>query len=304
MRKFTVFTVILTLIVVVVAAQIVANQYWPSLELDSLTNGSTNPLPNSLNLGANVLGSDTATVQDPTSATATNPAADTNIGLNTATLPTPEFGDGLDVPTGSSDINGLNTVDLPITDDTSYSIPSTDLSGNIPSGTTLPSPQNTIAGEAGDFESSNFKPSILNVYLNQDQLKSAGFTNTTLDTEAFDGFLYKTIYVQDLKDLKIFKNVIKSADSILCKVYIIDVGPMNTPKDVYDTLKARGSEGLDIEINETNTFGDSSFFMNDSRRQNVAFLTVRFGNLIYGFSYPKEYHPQVENLIKLLDMEF
>lgn len=300
MRKFTVFTVILTLIVVVVAAQIVANQYWPSLELDSLTNGSTNPLPNSLNLSANVLGSDATTVQNPTSTPATTLEANTNIGLNTATLPTPEFGDGLDLPTGSSDINGLNTVDLPITDYTSYSLPSTDLSENIPSE----SPQNPIAGDAGDFESSNFKPSILNVYLNQDQLKSAGFTNTTLDTESFDGFLYKTIYVQDLKDLKIFKNVIKSTDSILCKVYIIDVGPMNTPKDVYDTLKARGSEGLDIEINETNTFGDGSFFMNDSRRQNVAFLTVRFGNLIYGFSYPKEYHPQVQNLIKLLDMEF
>jgi len=304
MRKFTVFTVILTLIVVVVAAQVVANQYWPSLELNSLTNGSTNPLPNSLNLSANVLGSDSTAVQDPVTSKTTTPAADTNIGLNIATLPTPEFGDGLDLPASQSDTNGLNTVNLPITADSSNNIPSTDLSGNTTTGTTLPSPQNPVSGDAGDFESSNFKPSSLNVYLNQDQLKSAGFTNTTLETEDFDGFLYKTIYTQDLKDLKVFKNVIKSADSILCKVYIIDIGPMNTPKDVYDTLKARGSEGLDVEINETNAFGDSSFFMNDSRRQNVAFLTVRFGNLIYGFSYPKEYHPQVQNLIKLLDMEF
>jgi hypothetical protein len=284
MRKFTVFTVILTLIIVVVAAQVVANKYWPNLDLAFLTgeNSSSdkaeNPLPRALNLAANVLGADAqenapADTQNPTSQTTSQ------LGLNPSTLPPTEFGDGIDQPTGSSDISGLDTVDLPVADD-------------------------IIAGDSGDFESSSFKPAILNVYLNQDQLKSAGFTNATLETEAFDGFLYKTIYLQDLKDLKIFKNVVKSADAMLVKVYIIDVGPMNTTKDVYDTLKTRGSEGLDIEINETNSFGDNSFFMNDSRRQNVAFLTVRFGNLIYGFSYPKEYHPQVQNLIKLLDMEF
>jgi len=300
MRKFTVFTVILTLIVVVVAAQVVANQYWPSLELNSLTNGSTNPLPTSLNLSANVLGADTT--QTPSTNSTQNPAtippqtpASNSTGLNTSNLPTPEFGDGLNIPASQSDNNGLNTVDLPITSE-----PST----GTPDIASTPQTQAPVTGDPSDFESSNFKPSILNVYLNQDQLKSAGFTNTTLDTEAFDGFLYKTIYVQDLKDLKIFKDVIKSTDSVICKVYIIDIGPMNNAKDVYDTLKSRGSEGLDIEINETNSFGDGSFFMNDSRRQNVAFLTVRFGNLIYGFSYPKEYHPQVQNLIKLLDIEF
>jgi hypothetical protein len=43
--------------------------------------------------------------------------------------------------------------------------------------------------------------------------------------------------------------------------------------------------------------------MNDTKRPGTAFLTVKLGNLIYGFSYPKEYHPQVKNLIKLLEWE-
>ncbi|MFA6305544.1 MAG: hypothetical protein WC651_02330 [Candidatus Gracilibacteria bacterium] len=282
MRKFTVFTVILTLVIVVIAAQVVADRYGSSLDLafltgeNEVTGTTTAPLPDSLNLSANVLGAD-ETAQ---------------IGLDSSALPPTEFGDGLDVPIGASDTvdavetEGTETIDSPVLVDSSEVIPT------------------EITGDADDFENTNFEPAILNVYLNQDHLKSAGFNNAVIATEAFDGFLYKTIYVQDLKDLKIFKNVVNSADSTLCKVYIIDVGPMSTPKDVYDTLKTRGAEGLDIEINETNTFGDGSFYMNDSRRQNVAFLTVRFGNLIYGFSYPKEYHPQVQNLIKLLDMEF
>ncbi|PIZ75115.1 hypothetical protein COY05_05150 [Candidatus Peregrinibacteria bacterium CG_4_10_14_0_2_um_filter_38_24] len=280
MRKFTVFTVILTLVVVVVAAQVVANQYWPNLDLASITgtDSATNPLPNSLNLSANVLGADGQPV---------NPVETSGLGLDASTLPPTEFGDGLDVPSGASDINGL---EVPGLDD------STNQSNS--------SPQAPISGTADDFESNTYKPAVLSIYLNQDQLKSAGFTNTTIDTEDFDGFLYKTIYLQDLEDLKIFKNVIKSVDSMIAKIYIIDVGPMNSPKTVYDTLKTRGSEGLDIEVNETGEFGDGSFYMNDSRRQNVAFLTVRFGSLIYGFSYPKEYHPQVKNLVKLLDMEF
>lgn len=280
MRKFTVFTVILTLIVVVVAAQVVANQYWPSLDLASITgtDSATNPLPNSLNLSANVLGADGQPV---------NPVETSGLGLDPSDLPPTEFGDGLDVPSGASDITGLDVPGLadPINQSNSF-------------------PQAPISSTADDFESNTYKPAVLSVYLNQDQLKSAGFTNTTIDTEDFDGFLYKTIYLQDLEDLKIFKNVIKSVDSMIAKIYIIDVGPMNSPKTVYDTLKTRGSEGLDIEVNETGEFGDGSFYMNDSRRQNVAFLTVRFGSLIYGFSYPKEYHPQVKNLVKLLDMEF
>lgn len=309
MQKFTVFTVILTLIVVVVAAQVVANQYWPSLGLDSLTGSqvalnTTNPLPNSLDLSANVIGTNVPnanSVQNPV-----NPMDKPISTLDPSTLPPTEFGDGLDPASGAGDVNSLNTVNLPISTDKSITSP-TDLSVAPSVNTTTPSPQapqDSNSGTSDDFENNNFKPAVLNVYLNQDQLKSAGFTNATLDSESFDGFLYKTIYLQDLKDLKVFKNIIKSTDSTLCKVYIIDVGPMNSPKDVYNTLKTRGSEGLDIEINETNEFGDGSFFMNDSRRQNVAFLTVRFGNLIYGFSYPKEYHPQVKNLVKLLDMEF
>ena len=66
----------------------------------------------------------------------------------------------------------------------------------------------------------------------------------------------------------------------------------------------RGAEGLDVTVNETNEFAQGSFYLNDVRRSEVAFLAVRVGSMIYGFSYPKEYHSQVKNLVTLLDLEF
>ena len=154
-----------------------------------------------------------------------------------------------------------------------------------------------------DFEEDNFVALSKSVLLRDEQIKSAGFTNAFLEDEAYDGSLYKTIYTDDLYDVDVKKIVIKTTDTLLAKVYIIKIGA-NSPLDkVYQVLKVRGSEGLDVEINETNEYGDSSFYINDTRRPNTAFLTVKVGDFIYGFSYPKEYHAQIKNLIQLLMWE-
>lgn len=155
-----------------------------------------------------------------------------------------------------------------------------------------------------DFESENYVNWNTNVYIRDDQIKSSGFVNATLSSEPHNGFIFKTVYVDDLYDLNVTKTVVKDADMLLAKIYVLQVGPASSITEVYEVLKVRASEGLDTEINETNEFGQGSFFMNDSKRSAVAFLTVKISNMVYSFSYPKEYHPQIRNLIMLLDYEF
>lgn len=163
---------------------------------------------------------------------------------------------------------------------------------------------NTGTSGVKDFEDENYSNFQKNIYIRADQVQSAGFVNAQVEQEEHNGFLFKTVYIDDLYDVEMDKYAVKNSDEMLAKVYVFKVGPMSSVDDVYEILKVRGSEGLEVEINETNEFADGSFYINDSRRLNVAFLTVRIGSLIYSVSFPKEYYSQVSNLIKLLDMEF
>ncbi len=142
-----------------------------------------------------------------------------------------------------------------------------------------------------------------NVYLREEQLRSAGFVSAYLEEESNNGLLYKTIPIDDLSGVTINKYIIRTDNEMLAKVYVVKAGINMNINDVYGILKNRAASGLNTNINETNDFAINSFYMNDNSRPNTAFLTVRVGGLIYGFSYPKAYHSQIKNLIQLIEWE-
>lgn len=269
MRKFTVFTVILTVVVVVMSSEIFVDKYLPNSKKPQVDDSSSMALnlPDKLDISdatqTNVLGADIdySEIQNDSSL---------DVGYEAVEVP-------LDI-----------SQDVTITPDT--------LSNDV-----LLQDDN----DPNDFESQSFASSpSTSVLIREDQVRSAGFASAYLETEAHNGFLYKTIYIDDIEDVTVTKTAIKSGDTLLVKVYVFQIGTINSVDQVYEILKLRGSEGLNTEVNETNEYGNGSFFINDSQRQNVAFLTVKIGALIYGFSYPKEYHAQVKNLVALLDIEF
>ena len=257
MQKFTVFTVIFTVLVVVVAAETFVNKYLPSLSNDVavMNEADEYPLPNELDVSAsiqsNVLGAmdvGTETTEMPAEVSAETPAVSEEEFLPTDFLETP---DGI-----YSDIE--------------------------------------------DFSNTATNLAPTNVYLTIDHVTKSGFVGATIVPETFDGFLYKTINIGDLYGIKSEKNSIKNASSSFAKVYVVIPDDPKNAEEIYRVIKTRAAEGLEVEINETNDYGVVSFFMNDSRRPNVAFLTVRINSLIYGFSYPKQYHPQIKALVSNL----
>ncbi|MDD3861576.1 MAG: hypothetical protein PHP74_01675 [Candidatus Gracilibacteria bacterium] len=271
MQKFTVFTVVLSIVVIVVVADMVVNNYLPGLRtkdvVSDLTSGEFN-LPDSLDIskagGANVLG-----------------AGRLGFDLESQVVD-PEV------------IPKIIPEEIPISRD----FESEDIFKTPSTSDDISSPTASV-----DFEDADFVIASKNIYLRDEQLKSAGFISAYLEEESHDGSLYKTIYTDDLYDVSVKKFIIKSDETMFAKVYILSTGPSSSLSEVYKVLKIRGAEGLELEINETNQYGDGSFFINDSRRPNTAFLTFKLGNLIYGFSYPKEYHSQIKNLVKLLEWE-
>lgn len=271
MQKFTVFTIILTIVVIVVVTEMVANRY---LEVDSESSiGLELPLPKSLDLSktltTDVLGSDGS-------------GLDNRLGADVEVIAVEEEPV---VRVEDEPIERLPSDGLPI-DGVPVQISPTESASGLP-----------------DFEDANPIAYTPNAFLREEQIRSAGFINAYLEDEEAGGLLFKTIQVDDIYDTKVSKYVIRTEDTLMAKVYVFEVGIDNTITEVYEVLKARASNSLDAAINETNEYGAASFYMNDLRRSGSVFLTARIGAFIYAFSYPKEYHSQVKNLIQLIEWE-
>lgn len=260
MQKFSIFTVILASVMVVVVAEFAINGY--GADDESSKTDLTFDLPEGLDLSqvttTNILGSDDfGFVEDEVS-----------VNSDLAELAREEF----------SSSSGIVYDEIPFSDQ---------------------GPTDLL-----DFEDEDYQlPSADSIYLRADQVQSAGFADSRVVEELHDGLLFKSVYIDDLHDVEVQKWAVQNENQLFAKVYVFSFGPDSGMDSVYEILKVRTSQGLNAEVNETDDFGDGSFYMNDTRRQNTAFLTAKIGPLIYSFSYPKEYHQQIDNLVTLLDLE-
>jgi len=274
MKKFTVFTVILTVVVIVIVAEILVDDYLPELggAADEQIADEQSPLPKTLDLSraiaTDVLGS--------SGGLSNKLGADLNLDVL----------DVLDVSDFSDELPGLNEpVELFTYTDTSADPP---------------------APVVADFENVNFvvPSTAISVFLREEQVRSAGFPSAYIEEEPHGGNLFKNILIDDLQGVDVQKYVIKNADSMLAKVYVFRADLNTNINEVFELLKLRSAEDINMEINANNEFGIASFYINDNSRPGTAFLNVRIAGYIYSFSYPKEYHPQMKNLIQLLSWEF
>jgi hypothetical protein len=265
MQKFTVFTVLLTILVVVVAAETFVNKYLPALSDDG---------------GASVLEADGSGYSLPD-----------ELDLSEALM------DGGIVDSG--------IVDGGIADDPIFELepvfePVLELEEPLGDGFLEVNDGGIFDIEDFSDESDVATPGQL---IREDQVVNAGFVGAYLVEEDHDGYLYKTINIGDLYGVDVAKHAITNGTTTYVKVYSISTEDLNQIDNVYNVLKVRAAEGTQSEVNSTNEFGSSSFYMNDARRESVAFLTSRVGSRIYGFSYPKQYHPQIRSLISILMLD-
>ena len=309
MKKFTIFTIILTIVVVVVLAELMAKDYIPgfnsgtSVATDQGSDGQMKlTLPASLDvkksIATNVLASDGADLTN-------------KLGADNTVLPTDDsVKTPITIPAQVTDAvkpdAPLDAANPDFLDPNNFSDPTTaakDVTTQSPLPTGQAGTQTANTSGVKDFEDEGPVTTATNVYLRDEQIKSAGFTGGYLESEPLDGRLFKTIDISDLQGVEVTKTDVRTKEEILAKVYVFKVGISSSANEVYQTLKLKSSQGLNIKLNETNEFGAASFFMNDPTRSDTAFLTVRISGLVYAFSYPKAYHSQVKNLIQLIEWE-
>lgn len=133
------------------------------------------------------------------------------------------------------------------------------------------------------------------------QLVSMGFQDMRLERVSADGLLFQLLDLGDVVNLSKVRFHLTDGKNVYGVVNEFLLGSDFSAKGLYQNLRKKALVyEPDVKVNETNSFGTSSFFLNDNKRLGTAFLTVLSGNRIFAFSYPKASHEFFKKLIQLL----
>lgn len=137
--------------------------------------------------------------------------------------------------------------------------------------------------------------------ITEDIIRQAGFTSGRLQEKQFNGKLYQLLDITKTPvDGMVLYDILENDVGVVSVTEIMLRDEIRALQ-LYSLLQNKTKPYIDLSLNETNAYGDRSFYINHAKKPEEAFLTVKIGNRIYGFAYVKGYHPQVKALIQLLN---
>jgi hypothetical protein len=164
-----------------------------------------------------------------------------------------------------------------------------------------------VADPTGGTESKT-KPNMDDVrpdpnlsYLSFGLVQSAGFEDTALQRVPFNGILFETIDLRDFKSVDVItNNFLEHNRTQIGTINEFHAQSRDLADEIYNFLKEKSGKLIGASINETNTFGDRSFYLNFLELKDNAFLVVKQGENVYALTYKKGEHSNVQTLLKLL----
>ncbi|MBN1494779.1 hypothetical protein JW911_03540 [Candidatus Peregrinibacteria bacterium] len=136
--------------------------------------------------------------------------------------------------------------------------------------------------------------------INIEKVSQAGFLDADLRISSFAGIVFETVNIEEYNDdgniqYKILENSINSG--IISELIFPEE---KIAENVYRNVQNKFEEMPVFTINETNQYGELSFFANNAEEKNSVFLVVKKGTRLYTFHYPARNHNKIKNLIGLL----
>lgn len=135
------------------------------------------------------------------------------------------------------------------------------------------------------------KKSTSDTRFNLENLSRAGFNSPVIETLPFDGKMFDFFPLGDLisevpSNLKISERV-NAFNIEAFHVYAFSNLSKEMADEIFSLLKNNLSTQIDLVINQTNSFGLASFFINFTPPRENAFLVVKFEDSVYALTYPK-----------------
>ncbi|MBI2453635.1 hypothetical protein HYV58_00470 [Candidatus Peregrinibacteria bacterium] len=134
----------------------------------------------------------------------------------------------------------------------------------------------------------------------EERVRQAGFTGK-FGEKLFNGKVYQLIDISAVPVESIgFYEVSQDIDTV-ASITEITLRDEIRALQLYTLLQNKTKTYIDLSLNETNAYGERSFYINHAKKTQEAFLTVKIGKKIYAFAYVKFYHPELKKFITLLN---
>jgi hypothetical protein len=136
--------------------------------------------------------------------------------------------------------------------------------------------------------------------IDEAKINNAGFKDNTLDVLNFDGIVFNDFNMAEYNDDDHILYILLSGEEESAKITELFFPSLEISDEVYASLKAKMTDSGYFEINETDQYGDHSYFANHATEQNSVFLVVKIRERLYTLHYPAKNHNKIKNLINLL----
>lgn len=135
--------------------------------------------------------------------------------------------------------------------------------------------------------------------INEEMVINAGFKDASLSMEQFDGLIFNDYDISEYQDDEHIRYILKEGIEEAGIINELIYPSEEIAQGVYGQLKTKMSEeDSPFEVNETNQYGKSSFFANNSEETNSVFLVVKFTDRLYTLHYPAKNHNKMKNLLQ------
>lgn len=136
--------------------------------------------------------------------------------------------------------------------------------------------------------------------IDEEKAVEAGFSDVEIETGPFSGIIFSKIDLTDYRDddhisYKFIENNENAGD--ITEFILPDE---NVTNELYASIKSKIEEVEGFEANETNQYGEQSFFANYDKDTNSVFLVVKLKSRLYTLHYPAKNHNKMKNLILTL----
>ncbi len=129
----------------------------------------------------------------------------------------------------------------------------------------------------------------------------AGFENPVLKDAVFDGNIFSFLTFSDQSEAFVYQWNFFDGETFVGSVYEVEYNSETGGFQGYLTLRDRASQLLDLgDVNESNTYGDASFYFNHKAKTKTVHLVLRKGGTIYAFQYAYSNHDKMKNLFELI----
>lgn len=122
----------------------------------------------------------------------------------------------------------------------------------------------------------------------------------TFETEPFSGKVFQLLDISEVSLESAIQGNLKNGEALEGVIYELEALDEVMAAEIYQLIKQKTIIYNEISVNETNKYGDGSFYINHVQKPNEVFLTIRIKNKIYAFAYSRPSHESIVKLISLL----